>query len=63
MHTVTTENGTNKCNKAIFRIYSDNKFEMEFNWDSIWQAEVDKNNEEAKLEDATCQIPKWQWEK
>jgi hypothetical protein len=36
---------------------------MEFNWDEDWQAEVDKNNLEAELDDPNYKRPKWHWEK
>ncbi|MBS0031739.1 hypothetical protein ACTJJ0_32405 [Chitinophaga sp. 22321] len=41
LHSITTEGGNNKWNRAIFTVTPDGKFNMEFIWDQALQDEVD----------------------
>jgi hypothetical protein len=63
LHTVTTEGGHNKWNKAKFSVTPDKKFNMEFIWDQEWQDEVDDNNRREAERDSSYTPPKWHWEK
>ena len=63
LHEETADGVNNKWNRAIFSLTPDNKFNMAFEWDHEWQAEVDKNNRNAEVEDPNYSTPKWHWEK
>lgn len=39
-----TQGGNNRWNKAIFRIWPDNNFDMEFIWDQELDDEIKKNS-------------------
>lgn len=39
---ITTEGGSNKWNKAIFKLDREGKFEMDFIWDQELQDEVER---------------------
>ena len=62
LHTIITEGGHNKWNKAIFTITPDKNFNMEFIWDQEWQDEVDGYNREFAENDPDYILPKWHWE-
>lgn len=62
LHLTTTNKGNNKWNKAVFTLYPDNQFKIEYIWDAEYQAEVDKYNQEAMEEDPSYEAPKWHWE-
>lgn len=42
LHEITTEGGNNKWNRAIFKLTSSGKFEMEFNQDEALQDEIER---------------------
>jgi hypothetical protein len=63
LHTVTTEGGHNKWNKARFSITPDNNFNVDFFWDEKWQEEVDRYNKQEEERDHSYTRPKWHWEK
>jgi len=46
LHKTTTEGGNNRWNRAIFRLYPDGKFDMEFIWDQELHDEIDRLNKE-----------------
>ena len=62
-HERMTQDGTSKWNRMEFTLNRDGKFNSEFIWDTEYQAEVDKYNEEAEQNDPNYKRPKWPWEK
>jgi hypothetical protein len=42
LHSITTEGGHNKWNRAIFTLTPDGKFDMEFIWDQALQDEIER---------------------
>jgi hypothetical protein len=40
---ITTKNENNRWNKAIFRVWPDNNFDMDFIWDQELDDEIKKN--------------------
>lgn len=42
LHKITTENPKNKWNRAIFTLFPNGKFDMEFIWDQALQDEIEK---------------------
>ncbi|MDT9500576.1 hypothetical protein [Capnocytophaga canimorsus] len=40
LHKITTEGGNNQWNKAIFTLFPDGNFDMEFIWDQAWHDEI-----------------------
>jgi hypothetical protein len=42
LHSITTEGGNNKWNRAIFTLSSDGKFDMTFTWDQALQDDVER---------------------
>lgn len=61
-HKQITKDGFSKWNKMIFRLWENKKFETEFIWDSVKQAEIDKYNDEAEKADPNYKRPLWPWE-
>src|SRR5688500_16188553 len=41
LHKITTMGGNNRWNRAIFKLWPNNKFEMEFIWDQELQDEIE----------------------
>jgi hypothetical protein len=56
------KDGENKWNRLKLTINRDRTFESIFEWDTIWQDEVDGFNKEAEQEDPNYKAPKWFWE-
>ncbi len=46
IHKVTTEGGTNRWNRAVFKLWPDGKFDMEFIWDQELHDEIARLNKE-----------------
>ncbi|WP_288788687.1 hypothetical protein [uncultured Elizabethkingia sp.] len=42
LHHITTKDGNNKWNKAIFTLTPDGDFDMKFMWDQQLQNEIDQ---------------------
>ncbi len=42
LHSITTEGGSNKWNRAVFTLEPQGKFEMEFIWDQELHDEIEK---------------------
>lgn len=42
LHSITSEGGNNKWNRAIFTLEPDGKFDMEFIWDQELHDEIEK---------------------
>ncbi|MFJ1377976.1 hypothetical protein ACILE8_06345 [Capnocytophaga canimorsus] len=40
LHKITTEGGNNQWNKAVFTLFPDGNFDMEFIWDQEWHDEI-----------------------
>ncbi|AWL79425.1 hypothetical protein [Capnocytophaga canimorsus] len=40
LHKITTEDGSNQWNKAIFTLFPNGNFDMEFIWDQAWHDEI-----------------------
>ncbi|WP_404812187.1 hypothetical protein ACIRNY_12130 [Capnocytophaga canimorsus] len=40
LHKITTEGGNNQWNKAIFTLFPNGNFDMEFIWDQAWHDEI-----------------------
>ncbi|MFK8273389.1 hypothetical protein [Capnocytophaga canimorsus] len=40
LHKITTEGGNNQWNKAIFTLFPDGNFDMQFIWDQAWHDEI-----------------------
>ena len=46
LHEITTEEGSNKWNQAIYTLTPDGKFDMEFIWDQELQDEIERLSKE-----------------
>lgn len=46
LHKITTEGGHNRWNRAVFRMWPNNKFEMEFIWDQALDDEIERLSKE-----------------
>jgi hypothetical protein len=46
LHGTTTEGGHNRWNRAVFKMWPNNKFEMEFIWDQELADEIERLNKE-----------------
>lgn len=44
LHQITTEGGHNRWNRAVFKLWSDGKFDMEFIWDQELNDEIEGYN-------------------
>ncbi len=44
LHQITTEGGHNRWNRAVFRLWSNGKFDMEFIWDQELHDEIEVYN-------------------
>lgn len=44
LHEITTEGGNNRWNRAVFELWSDGKFDMEFIWDQELHDEIEVYN-------------------
>jgi hypothetical protein len=42
LHSITTEKGHNKWNRAVFTLLRTGKFDMEFIWDQVLQDEIER---------------------
>ena len=42
LHSITTEGGHNRWNRAIFKLWPDGKFDMEFIWDQDLHDEIER---------------------
>ncbi|MFJ1425721.1 hypothetical protein ACILD6_03920 [Capnocytophaga canimorsus] len=42
LHKITTEGGNSQWNKAIFTLFPNGNFDMEFIWDQAWHDEIVK---------------------
>ncbi|MFT3903107.1 MAG: hypothetical protein QM727_08030 [Niabella sp.] len=42
LHEITTEDGNNKWNRAVFTVTSEGKFDMEFIWDEELNDEIER---------------------
>ena len=60
-HKKRTKNGALKWNKLEVSLSND-KMNIEYIWDDIYQSEVDKCNLEIKAKNPNYQIPLWPWE-
>lgn len=56
------KSGENKWNRLKLSFNKNGAFETIYEWDTIWQAEVDGFNKEAEQEDSNYKAPKWFWE-
>lgn len=61
-HYETTYDGSSKWNELEFTVTKENKFNSRLIWNEIKQAEIDKYNDEAELENPSYKRPKWPWE-
>ena len=46
LHQITTKGGHNRWNRAVFKLWPDGKFNMEFIWDQELHDEIERLNKE-----------------